>query len=66
VGYAVSGFGIPHAHLVIVPLIDHGDIVSVKNLKIVDNKIKFDLEQVLIQPRSELNRIAKLISDDLL
>jgi len=60
-GYVVHGFGVPHAHLNVVPLNHPDDIVSYKFACIKDNKIIFDWRQVPLVPREELDQIAEKI-----
>ena len=60
-GYVVHGFGVPHAHLNVVPLNHPDDIVSYKFACIKDNKIIFDSRQIPLVPREELNQIAEKI-----
>ncbi|HET6893015.1 MAG TPA: HIT family protein, partial [Pyrinomonadaceae bacterium] len=61
VGLVVHGYGVPHAHLVVVPLHDASDIVSAKYAYIEDGQIKFSEDLVPEEPRSELDRLAKVL-----
>lgn len=62
-GYVVHGFGVPHAHLNVVPLEHPDDIVSYKFARIENNKVVFDAKQIPMVPRDELDRIAKSIHE---
>lgn len=62
VGFVVHGYGVPHAHLVVVPQHGQNDITSKKFAYIEDGKIKFGINQIQTTPRSELNRLAKLLA----
>lgn len=62
VGLVVHGYGVPHAHLVVVPLHDSSDIVSGKYAYVENGQVKFSEELVPEAPRSELDRLAKVLS----
>ena len=62
VGLVVHGFGVPHAHLVVVPLHESNDIVSVKHLHVEDGQIKFGVGHLKEAPREELDRLARLLA----
>ena len=62
VGLVVHGFGVPHAHLVVVPLHESNDIVSVKHLHVEDGQIKFGVKHLKEAPREELDRMARLLA----
>ena len=62
VGLVVHGFGVPHAHLVVVPLHESNDIVSAKHLHIEGGQIKFGVGHLKEEPRAELDRLARLLS----
>ena len=62
VGLVVHGYGVAHAHLVVVPLNESSDIVSAKHLYVEDGEIKFSEEQIDAPSRAELDRIAKLLA----
>ncbi len=62
VGFVVHGYGVPHAHLVVVPLHDSSDIVSAKHAFIEDGQVKYSEELVPEAPREELDRLAQLLS----
>ena len=62
VGLVVHGYGVPHAHLVVVPLHDASDIVSAKYAYIEDGQVKFSEDLVPETSRSELDRLARILS----
>lgn len=64
VGYVIHGFGVPHAHLVIIPLNDRNDITSLKFLEVQNSEIKLNYELVPLTEYSELDRIAALLRND--
>jgi len=62
VGLVVHGYGVSHAHLVVVPLHDESDIVSAKHAYLEDGQIKFSEQLVEETSRSELDRLARILS----
>ena len=62
VGLVVHGFGVPHAHLVVVPLHESNDIVSAKHLHVEDGQIKFGVRHLKEAPREELDEMARLLA----
>jgi histidine triad (HIT) family protein len=58
VGMVVHGFGVPHAHIVIVPLHHPWDITSAANARLEEGRVVFRWEQVPLAPRTELDAIA--------
>jgi histidine triad (HIT) family protein len=61
VGLVVHGFGVPHAHLNVVPLHHIWDVTSAQNALIEDGRVKFRYEQVPLVDRAELDRMAERI-----
>ena len=61
VGLVVHGFGVPHAHLVVVPLHESNDIVSAKHIQVEGGQIKFS-DAHLNETREELDRMARLLA----
>jgi histidine triad (HIT) family protein len=61
VGYLVNGFGVAHAHLVIIPLEEENQITSSKFANINNGQIIFDESQVQLTSRDELDAIARQI-----
>ena len=62
VGMVVHGFGVPHAHLVVLPLLEGPDITSAQNAVLVNGEVRFRWEQVPLAPRAELEQTAQLLS----
>jgi histidine triad (HIT) family protein len=62
VGLVVHGYGVAHAHLVVVPLHESSDIVSAKHLYVEDGEVKFSEDQVDLPSRSELDHMAEILS----
>lgn len=62
VGLVVHGYGVAHAHLVVVPLHDSSDIVSAKYAYIDDGQVKYSEELVPEASRAELDRLAQVLS----
>ena len=58
VGYVVHGYGVPHAHFLIVPQNDPNDITSRKFIRVFDGEIKFSEQYLPPIPREELDRMA--------
>jgi histidine triad (HIT) family protein len=63
VGMVVHGYGVPHAHLILVP--QHGpyDITSEHYAYIDDGRIAFGMKNVPFTPRATLDEHARLLSD---
>ncbi len=62
VGLVVHGYGVAHAHLVVVPLHDSSDIVSGKYAYIDGGEIKYSEKLVAEAARGELDQLAQLLS----
>jgi histidine triad (HIT) family protein len=63
VGLVVHGYGVSHAHMVIVPQHDEHDITSGRIADIKDGKVIFAIEKLPVIPREELDAAARLISE---
>lgn len=63
VGLVVHGYGVAHAHLVVVPLHNSSDIVSAKHAYVEDGEVKYSEKLVPERPRAELNRLARILSE---
>ena len=61
VGLVVHGFGVPHAHLNVLPLHHTTDITSARNALLEDGIIRFRYEQVPLVSRPELDEVAEQI-----
>jgi histidine triad (HIT) family protein len=64
VGMVVHGYGVPHAHLILVPQNGPYDITSTHYANIEDGKIRFSLKNVPFTPRDVLDEHARLLSGD--
>ena len=62
VGWVVSGFGVAHAHLIVVPLHETSDIVSGRHVLVEDGRVRFDHKHLPTPPREELDRLARLLA----
>ena len=58
VGYVVHGFGVPHAHLNVVPLHDSSDIISGKHVVAEGSNFRISEENLPKPSREELEAIA--------
>jgi histidine triad (HIT) family protein len=65
VGLVVHGYGVPHAHMIVVPQQHEDDITTGRMAKIENGKIIFTIKNLPIAPREELNKIAELIKEKL-
>ena len=62
VGLVVHGYGVGHAHLVVIPLHDSSDIVSAKHVYVENGQAKYSEKLISETPRAELDRLALLLS----
>ncbi len=62
VGLVVHGYGVAHAHLVVVPLHESSDIVSAKYAYVDGVEVKYSEQLVPEVPRPELDRLAQLLA----
>jgi histidine triad (HIT) family protein len=63
VGLVVHGFGVSHAHLIVVPQHEDSDIVSGRHIVVDNGKVTFGASHLPTPEREELNRQAKLIGE---
>jgi histidine triad (HIT) family protein len=63
VGYLVHGYGVAHAHLIIVPQQSPHHLTSDRFARVVDGRVVFDLNQVPIVDRATLDAHAHLLAD---
>ncbi len=63
VGMVVHGYGVPHAHLILVPQNGPYDITSAHYAYIEDDRIAFGMKNVPFTPRATLDEHARLLSD---
>ncbi len=61
VGLVVHGFGVPHAHLIIVPLHEGNDIVSQRHAYLENGEIRFSEKCLDLVERAELDEMAELL-----
>lgn len=61
IGYVVHGFGVAHAHFIIVPQHEEDDIISGRHLKLEEGKILADETVNPLAPRGELDKVASLL-----
>jgi histidine triad (HIT) family protein len=62
VGLVVHGYGVPHAHLIVVPQHGPDDITSGRMAYSEGGQIKFGVGHLNEPTREELNRLARLLS----
>ena len=62
VGLVVHGYGVPHAHLVVVPQHGPDDITSGRMAYLEGGQIKFGVGHLKETTRAELDRLARLLS----
>lgn len=60
-GLVVHGYGVPHAHLVIVPQHHEDDITSGRMADIENGQVIFKIKKLPVLPREELDQMAQLI-----
>jgi histidine triad (HIT) family protein len=64
IGYIVHGYGVPHAHFLVIPQNDPTDITSGKFITIVDGELHFSDEHLPLIPRDELDAMAEELKID--
>lgn len=62
VGMLVHGFGVPHAHFILVPQHRTDDLTSARFARIEDGRIVFDLENIPFAERATLDEHARLLA----
>lgn len=60
-GLVVHGFGVPHAHLIVLPQHETTDIVSDRHAYVESGKIKYSEEHLPVWPRGQLDEVAAQI-----
>lgn len=58
IGYVVSGFGVAHAHLIVLPLHESQDITSARYIAPGGEPVTFAMSHIPETPRADLDRIA--------
>jgi histidine triad (HIT) family protein len=61
VGLVVHGYGVSHAHVVIVPQHHEDDITSGRMADIENDQVIFTIKKLPVVPREELDQMAQLI-----
>jgi histidine triad (HIT) family protein len=61
VGYVVAGYGVPHAHLIVIPNYHANDITCEHFAVLKEGRIVFTDEHIPIASRDELDRMAALL-----
>jgi histidine triad (HIT) family protein len=61
VGYVVAGYGVAHAHLIVIPNYHANDITCEHFVVQKEGKIIFTDEHIPIAPPEELDRMASLL-----
>jgi len=64
-GLVVHGYGVPHAHMVIVPQHHEDDITSGRMADIKNGRVIFTIKKLPVVPREELNQMAQLVVERL-
>ena len=62
VGYLVHGYGVPHAHFIIVPQQSPHHLTSERFARIDGDAIVFDMSQVPVAERATLDEHARLLA----
>ena len=63
VGLVVHGFGVAHAHLIVVPQHGPTDITSGRFAYLHEGKIEYGVQHVREVPRNELDEMAAVLSE---
>lgn len=61
VGFAVSGFGVAHAHYHVVPMHEEFDVTSAQYAVIEDGKIAFRMNHIPIASQADNQKMADLL-----
>jgi len=62
VGMVVHGFGVPHAHLILVPQHHSDDITSAQAASVRNGRVVFDIREIPLADRAELDAQARLLA----
>jgi histidine triad (HIT) family protein len=62
VGFLVHGYGVAHAHLIIVPQQGPHHLTSDRFARIADGRVVFDLSRTPVADRSVLDAHARLLA----
>ncbi|MCR4314306.1 MAG: HIT domain-containing protein [Candidatus Uhrbacteria bacterium] len=61
VGLVVHGYGVPHAHMVVVPQNDENDITSGRMSTIENGEVVFTMKNLPLVSHEELERVAEML-----
>jgi histidine triad (HIT) family protein len=62
VGLVVNGYGVSHAHMIVIPLNEAGDITTAKAAAIENGKVVFSTKNFPLANRVELDKLAKILT----
>jgi histidine triad (HIT) family protein len=65
VGFVVHGFGVPHAHLMVVPLERSGDITSRHFVRVEDGDVVIGVSHIPLTPKETLKEAAQRLQSRL-
>ncbi len=65
VGLVVHGYGVPHAHMIVVPQHHEDDIATGRMAKVEGGKVIFTIKNLEVVPREELEKTAQIIKEGL-
>jgi histidine triad (HIT) family protein len=65
VGMVVHGFGVAHAHVIVIPLEHPWDITAAQFAEIADGRVIFRWENVQVAARAELDALAATLASTL-
>lgn len=65
VGYLVHGYGVPHAHLILVPQHGPHHLTSDRFARVDDGRVVFDLSTIPLADRTTLDRQAAALASAL-
>jgi histidine triad (HIT) family protein len=65
VGFVISGFGLPHAHLIVLPLHEDQDISSARFARVENGEIRYSESNVAEWSTEELDRMAERLRQGL-
>lgn len=61
VGLVVHGYGVPHAHMVVVPQHDENDITTGRMAAIENGEVVFTMKNLPLVSHNELDRVAEML-----
>lgn len=64
VGFAVAGFGVPHAHYHIIPMWGDHDVTSSQYAIVKDGVVEFTMDHIPIADSGDQNEIIKTINKE--